>query len=316
MATQAQHNANVQKFLAQGVSQEFINQELAKGKKGLAVGSKIDDKDVAGFLSTWAKQNPKPLEGVPDFLANDPSFKALPRDMQEIALYNYNIQKANDKDKAEKLSAALEQATQMADPYWRNIILIAQDEVMRGFEQAEGDMNSSVERQQRIIQNINEDLSRNKDFLSLEQQSELSNISRNYEFAHDQLLDSAAGAGLTFSTKRKIAEKRLSEENQGMVESTNRRYNKQITSLTTEAERGNTEAQKEIENIQRNIRESKTNMGRSAETYLGTGNLPTLSGYTPLGNVPGQVYEDKVKDVAVRQDALFNEMTQNSLNYN
>jgi hypothetical protein len=308
--TQTQ-NAEIQKLLSQGVTMDFINAhpELRKGKW-------IDPQDTPKFLNLW-NQQPKilpPLEGVPDFLANDPAFKALPRDMQEIAVYNYNIQKANDADKAQKLGIALEQATRMADPYWRNIIMIAQDEVLRGFEQADGDYDSSVQRQQRIVQNINEDLTKNRNFLSLEQQSDLTNISRNYEIAHDQLLDSAAGAGLTFSTKRKIAEKRLSEENQGLVESTSRRYNQQITGLETEAQRGNVEAQKEIEDLQRRIGESKTSMGRSAETYLGSAGLPQLEGYSALGNVPGQIYEDKTRDIAVRQDALYNELTKSSLN--
>jgi len=49
-----------------------------------------------------------------------------------------------------------------------------------------------------------------------------------------QIIGTAADAGLTFSTKRKIAEQRLAEDNQGLVESTTRQYNAQLAQLEAE----------------------------------------------------------------------------------
>jgi hypothetical protein len=63
--------------------------------------------------------------------------------------------------------------------------------------------------------------------------------------------------------------------------------------------------------------ESVTGIGRAAETYLGTGNLPTLPGYTPLGTtetpVTGGIYEEQTKDIAERQKAIYGELTGQSL---
>ena len=252
---------------------------------------------------------------TPDFLKNDPSYQALNADMREIAIYNYEVQQTNDRQKAEALGKALELATQQAEPYWKSILLVAQDEILRGFEAAEGDYESSVARQQRIMDNISEDLSSNREFLSLEQQQSLTDLSRNYQVNQERLIEGAANAGLTFSTKRRIAERRLGEENTGMVESTTRSYNKQITDLQTAASRGTEEAQTEIEDLQRRLGQHTTSLGRAGESYLGSENLPDLPGYQPLGGVAGGMYEEKVKDVEQRKQALYGELTQASLQY-
>lgn len=303
-----------------GDAQKILNGISPEARKYIlsqSYGNRLTSGEVQRFLNTWNEHNavdPAWEASVPDILKNDPAFKALSQDQKEIIVYNYNIQITDNAEDAKKLADALESAKIQAEPYWQNIIAIAQDEVLRNFEIAEGDYNSSVQRQQRIIESINQDLSKNKDFLSLEQQSDLATLARNYEVNHESLIESAAGAGLTFSTKRKIAERRLNEENQGMVESTTRSYNKQITDLQTEADRGNIEAQKEIENLQRKLEESKTSIGRAAETYLGTANLPTLPGYNAIGNVTGELYEQKTADIEARKNALYNEATSGSLN--
>jgi hypothetical protein len=278
-------------------------------------GNHINDSEFKRVSKKWKETTAALDSRIPEFLRNDPSFLNLPTDMKEIAVYNYEVQKSNDEDKALKLAQALEIATEQAEPYWKSIVLIAQDEILRGFEAVRGDFNSSVERQQRIIENINADLTTNKDFLSLEQQSDLSNLAKNYEINTEQLIEGAANQGMTFSTKRKIAEKRLAESNTGMVESTNRRYNKQIADLETQATRGNLEAQKELEDLARKKNESITSIGRSGETYLGTENLPEGTGYEALGNVTGSLYEDKVKDIEARKQGVFEELTQGSLQY-
>lgn len=288
-------------------------------------GKSLTSGEAKRFLGQWNTQEAERkgkedalLARTPDFLKNNPAFQSLPMDQKEIAVYNYEIQKTNNIDKAQKLAQALEQASAQADPYWKNIILLTQDEVLRGFEEATGDYNSSVERQLRLIDNINNDLEYNKDFLNLEQQNQLATIKRNFEASHENLVDSAAGAGLTFSTKRKIAEQRLKEENSGMVESTTRQYEKQIRDLTVDATRGNIEAQKEIEDLQRRFGQQKTDIGRKAESYLGSGLLPQQlvdQGYKPLGNVPGTLYDEKTRDVAARGDQIFKELSSASLNF-
>jgi len=270
-----------------------------------------------------ASSGPAPIQidytGIPDALKNDPNFMALPDDLKQIAVYTYNIQKQNDETKAKALSEAYDKAVQQADPYWANIIRIAQDELLNTFAAAKGDYNDIVTRQTQRIQELNESLAANKEFFSLEQQQELSNLALSYKKNRDSIISSSANLGLTFSTKRKLAEEQLAEYQTGMVESTKRQYQKQIADLEREVSSGNIAAQQELAEAKRQYEESILATGRQAESYLGTEGVSQLEGYKPLGTteapVTGTIYEDKVKDVAARQQALYDELTQSSLQY-
>ena len=325
MATQEQSNKNIQKLIDMGYSRESIDALIAQGDSGPAHGIKIDDKDIEGFIAALGPAssatptiNPElqaRIDALPDSIKNSPEFKALTPDQQEISVYNYEVQLSNNEAKATALANALEQATAQADPYWRNLYAIAQDEVLQSFEQARGDFESSLVRQQNIIQNINQDLSSNKEFYSLEQQKELTDLSRNYQSNVESVVAGAADRGLTFSTKRKIAEQKLAEENQGLVESSQRQYNKQITELQNEANRGNLSAQQEISDLQRRLGETQQSIGLGAESTLGTANMPTIPGYvSPLTSPTiGTMGEDKIQDINARKNTIFSDLTNSSL---
>lgn len=259
------------------------------------------------------------IDQVPEFLRNDPNFQALPDDLKQIAIYTYNIQKQNDETKAKALSDAYDQAVEQADPYWKNIIRIAQDELLNSFSAQKGDYQAIQDRLNQRISELNTDLQSGTEFLNLEQQQELANLTLSYTKTRDTLIESSAQQGLTFSTKRKLAEQQLGQYNQGMVESTKRQYQKQISDLEREVASGNLTAQKDLEEAKRKYNEGILATGRTAESYLGTEGLPALEGYQPLGTteapVTGQIYEEKTADVAQRQQTLYNELTQSSLNY-
>jgi len=320
-------------------------------------------------------------------------------------------------------------ATAQADPYWRQVIRIAQMEVSNGLADIQGDFAAQNENIKNTIKYIQEDLATNKGNISLEQQAEIASlaadltdrqktfelnmgklgaqkasqldaleltyskniddIQRNTDFTQEEktaaldkinrdftvqrenLVGQAADAGMTFSTKRKIAEQRLAEDNKGLVESTQRQYNNQlaqlevdrnfitaqkgqqtgnieqdfqfnteqqrqaqetaarliqehrdkvqrqysaqIAELETGAARGDTQAQAQLADLQRKLRSSLASAGLAAEKYLGSENLPT--GAPSIGGVTGQIYEDKTKDIAQRQDAIYGDLTQRSLNY-
>lgn len=431
MTSVKESKKNIQWLIDQGIPMDYIN--------SFDYSSKLDVKERARILDAWNQKKASEKAAAdakaaldaatPDYLKNDPSFQALPDDLKQMAVYADSITRADDQKKAEQLAEAFEMAAAQADPYWKNVIRIAQDEVLRSFEEAQGDYQSSFDRLQRRIEEINQDLSANKEYLDLTQQQELASISgnlqdsvdaynrnkqyydadtaaqisrleidynkqredltrnkeyltseeqyqlekldRDYSINKENLINVAASKGLTFSTKRDVAMERLNSEQEGMVESTRRQfgnqlaavnadlayaekvkalsqgnierenvmrqaeilaglqtaqrkageqqtalqteYAKRIADLEKEAARGNVEAETQIADLQRKLGESITGIGRAAETYLGTENMPALPGYEGLGDVPGQVYEEQAKDVAQRQEALYNELTGASL---
>ncbi len=269
-----------------------------------------------GSSSPKEKESSKDSGKFKKFLKESRALDAYQRmdaEQQKFLEFNWNMTRSDAKEDIKLYQKALEEATTQADPYWKSYLLIAQDEVQRSVDEAMKTTQSEVERNQRLIERLNENLTSNKEYLSLEQQSDLANIARNYEVQNEQVVGGAAEAGLTFSTKRKIAEQRLAEAQTGLVESTQRKYNKQIRDLETEAASGSLEAKKRIEDLQRRLGQSVTSIGREAEAKLGTENIPAITGYTPLGDVTGELYERKVEDIAKRQQTLFAEKARESL---
>lgn len=469
MATSSQ---NTQTLLNMGMTQEQINKEK--------FGDKMSDNEKDIFIKKYQLNTPAPApaaaapaetpaysaptpppldwSSIPDdrkaLIMSDPNFASLSQDQQTLVVYNYKLQSANDADKATKAAAAFEEASKQAEPYWASILRVAQDQILRTFEQTNGDYLSSVKRQEQNIQYIKDDLASNTGYLTTQQTSELTSIlgdmqakqteyDRNKEYLGEAkalelekqsvdynkqvtdinvnkafnaeekvaqlktlassyqknkegIINNAKDAGLSFSTKRKLAETRLSEENTGLVESTNRTFNKQLTDLTNEeayllkvkalaqgsteadyaqkqadqlaakeaamkslterkdsitldydkkiadlnveATKGNTEALAQIEDLKRNRDEAITEAGRTFEATYGTENIPgapsstittlnpvpststttlapTTPSYTPLGGVTGTYYDEKVKDIEARKNALLGDMSATSLNF-
>ncbi len=262
-----------------------------------------------------SKKSKKTKNSVPSKIRG--MVKGLPADLQEIAIANYNITKDNNEQKARWLDQSLDMATKDANPYWKSIIRIAQDEIVRSFDESKGDFDSGLQRLQRRRKELSEDLASNKEYLSLEEQSALARQDQTYQVQEENLVNKMADQGLTFSTKKNIAEKRLKDYTTDIQESTKRQYGKRIQELETQALRGDTAAQTEMTDLKRKFGETITGIGRKAEGYFGSENIGDLGlgGYTALGGLSGTMQEDKLKDINTRQDTYYNELSRGSLNF-
>lgn len=243
------------------------------------------------------------------------SYQKMSPDQKTIIEGNYAIGIADSKDKAKKLSDALEEATKQADPYWKSFLKVAKDEVSRAFDDTKNDYSFQKNELENNILRISEDLSKNRDFYTLEQQSDLAKLKQSYEQQRDGVIEDAASKGLTFSTKREVPLQQLTDYNTNVVESTNRAYSKKLTDMQTEADRTTLDSKGRIDKLNADLNSRLTGLGRNAEQNLGTGNLPTLDGYTPIGDVSGKLYEDRIRDINDRKDALYNEKIQSSLKF-
>jgi len=249
-------------------------------------------------------------------LENDPNYQALPDDLKKAAAYFENVGLASNTEQGTKLINALQTAASQSDAYMKQFYNIAADSLIRTSEQYQSIFGTESERLNKRITEINEDLAKNKEFLTLEEQSDLTRISNEYKANLQSTQGTMAAAGLTQSTIRSEAEKRLSEQQTGLVEDTQRQYGKKITELETSAQRGNKEAQTQLDELKRNLGYNITNLGREAEQYLGSSNMPAISGYSPLGGLSGTYNEDKLKDIALRAGTLLGESNMESLNLN
>jgi len=247
-------------------------------------------------------------------LENDPNYAALPEDLRKVAAYFENVGLASNTEQGTRLIQALQTASSQADAYMKQFFRIAEDTMIRTADEYQSAFGTQSERLNKRILELQEDLSKNKEFLTLEEQSDLTRMSNNYTANLKATQGTMAAAGLTQSTIRSEAETRLAEQNQGLVEDTQRQYSKRISDLETYAARGSTEAKSELENLKESLGYNITNIGRELETNVGSENMPALSGYNPLGNITGTLPEQKTKDIAQRAGALLGESNMDSLN--
>ncbi len=245
---------------------------------------------------------------IPDWLASNDYFKQLSPDEQEYVVNYYNIVTLNETENQDRLKKALTDAQAAADPYFKEKIRVAQDELLTALGEQSSDFESQRKSLEQKISDIKTDLATGKERLSVDQQAELARQAGKYEVSLENLLENAATSGLTFSSRRAVAESRLATEQTDVVESTKRDFQRKIEDLQTQASRGDRDAQAQLADYERLYGENVTKLGRAAEATLGTANLPTsdLKGYSPLGSVVGTLEEEKLKDITQRAEALAN----------
>jgi len=298
-------------------SKEYYEATLKVKEAGLTQTTGNIKKAMAGELDGSVPKESKDkvdksedTSSTPDWLSSNDTFKQLPADEQEYLIQYYNILNVQDEENQKVLAQALEDAKAQADPYFAEKIRMAQDELTRALGKQTGDFASSKKDLELRIDQIKEDLTTGKDRLSIDQQAELARKKRSYEYQLEGLVEDASHRGLTFSSKRAIAESRLSTEQTDIVESTKRGFQRRISDLQQAASRGEVEAQNLLQDYERTYGENVTTLIRGAERQLGTENLPTglpaLPGVSPLGGVVGSFEEDKQTDILQRAGALTN----------
>lgn len=240
------------------------------------------------------------------WLNDNEDYKALtPDDQKFISSYAETLA-SNDVNNQKILAQALEDAKAAADPYFKEKIRIVQDELLGALGEQKSDFASKKAALEQKIADITTDLKTGKDRLSIDEQAELARQGRTYKNQLDNLMENVSSTGLTFSTKRTLAESQLATENADVVESTQRSFQRQLEDLQLQADRGSAEAKKAIADYERIYGENVTKLVRGAEANIGTGNLPDVSGSgaAPLGGISGSIETEKMNDITARAEAL------------
>jgi hypothetical protein len=252
-------------------------------------------------------QNANSDMSVPDWLKGNEYFTQLSEDDQKYLIDYYNVLKVNDTERQKLLTEALNDAKASADPYFKEKIRIAQDELSRALGTQKDDLASRTTDLTNKINDIKTDLATGKGRIGIDEQAELSRQVRKYEQELETVRENAATTGLTFSSRRTVAESRLATENTDVVESTKRTFQRKLEDLVSAADRGDRDAKNQLKDYERLYGENVTKLLRGAESTLGTGNVPSdYTGYKPLGGVTGSLEEDKLADITKRAEALVN----------
>lgn len=250
---------------------------------------------------------PTPAAPIPNDILQNPMFKQLDSQSQDLVKYYWNILASQDVAKANKFNEALGIAVSQATPYWREKINIMKDEIGRALGTTDQDLASREAELVRRRDAITQDLTSNTDYLSLNEQRDLANTKRTYEDELNNLREDMAARGLSSSTIRSQAEEKSQEAYTGVITSIQRDAAKQKSDLALGAERDVTDIAKTIEDLRRAALEQKTSTVRSAEATLGSSELGSLTGAKDLlsGGISGSLLEQQASDILTRTTALM-----------
>ncbi len=218
----------------------------------------------------------------------------LPADQQKVVQSVYDATLQGDADMASRIKAAMSAASQYSSPYFKAQTRLATDALDRGLSSQEGDLDFAERQQRAALDELRQNTNASKDQLSFEHSKELKTLERNYETKLLDTRQNLAAAGFTSSTRRARTEELLSDENEGLVESSNKRFGYQTGNLDRNLAYQESGTALQIENLRRLASEGKIDLLRSAEEMVGS---KALSGYSgTLGGVGGTIPRAQAQD--------------------
>lgn len=232
---------------------------------------------------------------------NSAEYKALSKDLQDLVDTGVRAFLGTDSERS-AFTDALTKAQQLADPYAKSQLALYKAEFGTKIAQTTEDYKASKDILERTRGELAEDLKRNKDFLTLEQQADMAKTLRGYDEDLLTIADQAAEKGITFATgarSRALAEERRGVEYQDVIQSGQREFNFKVKDLELRAARGDQEAKDKLNQIERNKGFDLQKIGQSAERILGSTGAAALGlpGYTPQGGSLGEVEQERRKSI-------------------
>lgn len=231
---------------------------------------------------------------------NTDAYKGLSAEDQSFIDMAFNLVNIGGEDEARRVADAIKAAKQIADPYYKSQLTLALGEIGSTIAGLNQDYETKAEIIRRTQSELAEDVVTQKDFLTLEQQSDLARVTRQYDDDILKIRDIAAERGITISTgyrSREELERGRTTELQDVIESSGRQFNFRIADLERRVARGDVEAAKQLESLTGRRTLALQDIGRTAEAKLGTANVPIGTGHPPVGGVTGQLEEEKRQNI-------------------
>jgi hypothetical protein len=227
-----------------------------------------------------------------DALLANPS---LTSDQKAVIQSIYDAVSTNDTNKAAQITAAMQAATQYSEPYFKAQARLAVDALTRGLSMKDGDLAFQETSLNNALTALQTDVSASKDNLSLQHAQELKQLADKFETDLDDTRTNLAAAGFTDSSKRVRTEEILNNNNNGLVETSNRNFAYQTGQLDRSLQTKQTDTALEIANLRRLADAGKLDLTRQTEEKVGSTALSDL-GYPTLGNVGGTIPYNQAKD--------------------
>ena len=221
-----------------------------------------------------------------DQLLSNPT---LTPDQKAMAQKTYDLISTNDMAQANKLTSAFQAATQYSDPYFKAQIGLVNDQLARNLQAKEGDLAFHESQLHNSLTDLQNNLAASKDQLSFQHAQELQNLAKSYKQDLSNTRQDMASRGFSSSSVRSHAEDLLNQQNQGLVESSNRKFAFQNNGYDAQLSQGNRDYALQLKQLRDTVAAGKLDLLRSAESKVGSSNLKAAGYSNLLGNVGGDI---------------------------
>lgn len=230
-------------------------------------------------------------------LRNSPEFKALSGEDQESVLAVFDAVASNDSKKANRLAKAFEAASKINDPYFAQQLRLARDAVVRGYQSITDEADFAERQAKTRLQDLRKDFETRKEFLTVEEATQIKAIDRQYETDLEDTRQNLAANGFTSSSRRVQKEKILDEATGDIRSSTRRKFAFEMTGDEDNIQSSERDTNRELGRLAELTKAGKLEFLRKAEEQLGSKNLPRLAGAPDaLGGIYGDLPEQKLKN--------------------
>ena len=261
------------------------------------------DKKTPAKSKTASKTSSKKKDDDDEDISLESLLKSsnLTKDQKDMVRRVYGAVADNDKQSAAKLSAAIQQAMQYSDPYFKAQARMVVDSLDRGLNELEGDLAFSEQKLANSLKDLKNDVSTGLSNLSAEEAQELKALERRYTEDLDMTQQQLANTGFTQSSVRSKKEQLLNESFGDLRESTNRSFTARKDVLQDQLMRGQRDTQAELQRLQELTRQGKIDLLAKAEGTIGSEalkglRLPALPEYNMIGGLPGTLAQDQAAD--------------------
>lgn len=232
------------------------------------------------------------------------SSQNLTADQKTMLTSIYGALGTHDEETANRIAAALKAGAAYSDPVFKAQVTLAVDALQRGLASKEGDLQYQEQVSANTLKDLQDNIAASKDYLSFQNQQELTNLARQKGQDLETLQNDLASKGFTSSSIRSNKEGILSDTYGGLVESANRSFTNQTASLDRQLTAGERDYALNTQRLQELAASGKLDLLREAEGQVGSQTLADL-GYTGLlGNIGGSIPANQAKDTLAYANSL------------
>jgi hypothetical protein len=245
------------------------------------------------------------LTAVPDVVKNSDYWKLLTPDEQVQIAAQYNLMTTANEQEQQKWLDIVNQAKEIADPYFKQQLRISADEVANNLEEITQNWDARASRLSKNLEEIRTELGGAEE-LSPDEEATLRAQETNYKNQMTNLQNTMASRGLTSSTLRNTAEEQTNVAATDLREGTTRQMARErlATSQAARDYSRSLESQYGTEGAQKLISGYDPYTGEALDNQAKT-QLGKLSGISMLGGIAGTEAERRAQDVYTRAQSMY-----------